>query len=102
MKDAKKLQKARNLIEEFKKMYAKEVGYSIIILYRYDNQEILNSLSIEELKNIANKHVPYGKSILSKTRKKEVILYKHIFCKIDRRFPRCRPQYNYSLSKQDK
>lgn len=84
MKDAKKLQKARNLIEEFKKIYAKEIGYSIIILSRYDNQDILNSLSIHELRQIADRHVPYGKTILSKTRKKEVILYKHIFCKIAR------------------
>lgn len=82
MKTTRNLKKARELVENFKKMYHKEIGLPIVIIACYDNTMSMDILSLDQLKEITDELIQINKSILDKTRKKEVIIYKHIFCKV--------------------
>ena len=82
MKTTRNLKKARELVENFKKTYQREIGLPIIVFACYNEEMTMEILSLNDLKEIADELVQIKKSILEKTRKKEVMVYKHIFCKV--------------------
>lgn len=82
MKTTRNLKKARELVENFKRTYQKEIGLPIIVFACYNEEMTMEILSLNDLKEIADELVQIKKSILDKTRKKEVMIYKHIFCKV--------------------
>jgi len=86
----KKIKEAEKLIDNFKKNFKKKFSMNLNIEYTF-NDEIesvkLPLLELEQLQKIINNYLKYNTNfhdIKQKTRHGDVIIYRHIFCKLAR------------------
>lgn len=86
----RKIKEAEELIDNFKKNFKKKFSMNLNIEYTFteDIESVkLPLLDLEQLEKIINDYLEYNTSfedIKQKTRHGDVIIYRHIFCKLAR------------------